>query len=108
MLPITLLLTTVDSHDDAHRLARELVARRLAACVQGSAPITSHYRWQGKQEESVEYRLQIKMLPERCEAAVAWLTAHHPYQTPEIVRLDGAASEGYARWMRVEQLSTQG
>lgn len=37
------VITTVASRDDALKLARALVKRRLAACVQIAGPITSTY-----------------------------------------------------------------
>jgi len=103
MESINLLLTTVDNEAVAKQIAEALISQRLAACVQVSSPITSYYCWQGKQGESVEYRLQIKLLPEQCAAAMAWLSAHHPYQTPELVRLEAEAGRSYVEWMQVEQ-----
>ncbi len=103
MEEIRLLLTTVDDEKTAHRLAEQLVDARLAACVQVSPPVVSHYRWQGKQERAREYRLEIKTLAEVADAAVAWLREHHPYDTPEVVMLDAGADAAYAAWMRLEQ-----
>lgn len=105
---ICLLLTTVDDAKVAQKLATGLVEARLAACVQVSAPMTSYYRWQGKQEQSAEYQLQIKLLPEQRDAALAWLEAHHPYQTPELVSLDAQADFRYVEWMQVEQRASNG
>ena len=42
--------TTTEKREDADRIARTLVERRLAACVQIVGPITSVYRWKGKVE----------------------------------------------------------
>jgi len=108
MEPICLLLTTVDDTANAEKIAEALISKRLAACVQLSSPITSYYHWQKKLERSVEYRLQIKLLPSQCDAAIAWLLAHHPYQTPELVKLEGASTEAYTQWMQLEQVPIQG
>ena len=54
--------TTVAKREDAELLAVEVVARNLAVCVQIEGPITSHYRWQGKDERADEYRLVFKCL----------------------------------------------
>jgi len=103
-----LILTTVDDAAAADRLARGLIAERLAACVQITAPVLSHYRWQGKQECSREQRLEIKLLPERLEAALDWLATHHPYDTPELIVLPAQAERRYADWMRLELRADEG
>jgi periplasmic divalent cation tolerance protein len=95
---ICLILTTVDSEDAARHMASDLVEQRLAACVQMLPGVRSLYRWQAKTEQSVETLLQIKTTPARADDVVAWLEKHHPYELPEIVRLDGAASRPYAAW----------
>jgi periplasmic divalent cation tolerance protein len=38
----------VGSAEDADRLARALVERRLAACVNVVPGVVSHYRWKGE------------------------------------------------------------
>ena len=66
---ILTVTTTVGSRADAERLARRLLERRLAACVQLDEAVTSVYRWQGRLCADPEVRLVIKTLPE-CEAAL--------------------------------------
>ena len=43
-----LVLTTADSAELAGKLARALVERRLAACVNVIGPVSSGYRWKGE------------------------------------------------------------
>ena len=52
--------TTVDSPAKADEIARALVERGLAACVQ-IAPVRSIYRWKGRIEEADEFRLEMKI-----------------------------------------------
>ena len=93
--------TTVGKREDADRLARGLVETRLAACVQIEGPVSSHYIWQGKAENAEEYRLTVKFIPARAAAVETWLSAHHPYDTPEwiVVRAEHVA-EKYLSWAR--------
>lgn len=84
----------------AASLARALVEDRVAACVGILPGLRSVYRWQGRIEEAEEVQLVIKTaqpFDRVCEA----VRARHPYEVPEILRLDVAdADEAYARWMR--------
>jgi len=90
--------TTVGSLPAAQALAREILARRLAACVQLEAGLTSLYRWQGQLCEEPEVRLVIKTLP-ACEAALqALFDEHHPYDLPQFLAVRMRASPGYFEW----------
>ncbi|MDX2029371.1 MAG: divalent-cation tolerance protein CutA [Blastocatellia bacterium] len=100
MVDTLVVLTTVESHADAERLARLLVERHLAACVQILSPITSIYRWQGNVERTNEILLLIKTTPAAYPALESEIQANHPYQTPEILALpvvEGAAD--YLNWL---------
>lgn len=101
-LDILTVTTTVGSAADAQRLAREIVSRRLAACVQIEAGLQSLYHWQGQLCEEPELRLVIKTL-QACEQALQQLFAqHHPYELPQFLGVTMRASEAYARWVRAE------
>lgn len=96
---IGLVVTTVDDAAKAREIAHRLVERGLAACVQIS-PIESVYRWNGKVEEARELRLDIKMKVSDYDAVEAEIRALHPYDTPEIIRIDIAAGwRPYLDWV---------
>lgn len=98
--------TSVAKKADGERLARELVAQSLAACVQLEGPIHSFYRWEGKMEEAEEYRLMIKFIPARGRLLEAWLLKNHPYDTPEWVVLRAEqVTEKYLSWARLSSTS---
>ena len=98
--------TTVGSQADALRLARALVERRLAACVQLDPGLTSVYRWEGTVCEEAEVRLVAKTVPERLEALQAFFAEHHPYDLPQFLVCPVQASEAYAGWARSETAPT--
>ena len=100
--PLCLVLTTVATREDAGRLARGMVERRLAACAQINA-IDSVYRWQGAVQCEGEWRLLFKTTAERAPALQAALRAGHPYELPAIVALPcGDALAGFADWVDEE------
>jgi len=77
--------TTAAKKDDAAKIARTLVEKRLAACAQVIGPIASTYWWQGKIETAEEWLCLVKTridLGEEVEKAIKEI---HPYELPEIV-----------------------
>lgn len=98
---LVLVQTTVESVDQAERLATVLVNTRLAACVSIGAEVRSVYPWQGQVETAREIPLLIKSCPEKLEALKAALAELHPYDVPELLVLavtDG--SPAYLEWAR--------
>jgi periplasmic divalent cation tolerance protein len=93
-------MTTTDSRANAERLARELVERRLAACVQVLGPISSTYRWQGAIENAEEWLCLVKTTGARFDALAAHIDATHGYETPELTAVPvDQGSPGYLAWL---------
>jgi periplasmic divalent cation tolerance protein len=99
---ILTVTTTVGSLEQARHLAREIVERRLAACVQLEPIAASLYRWEGRLCEEPEVRLSIKTLPRLRDALAACLHELHPYDLPQFLALRQQASAPYAAWVRTE------
>ncbi|HET9199176.1 MAG TPA: divalent-cation tolerance protein CutA [Solirubrobacterales bacterium] len=94
------VLTTVGSEEEAGRIARLLVERRLAACVQVVGPIVSRYRWRGAVEEEREWQLLAKTTRAAYEPVEAAIREVHSYDEPEIVAVPiVAGSAGYLAWI---------
>ena len=95
-----IVLTTAGSEDEARKIARALVERRLAACVNVVPRIESVYRWQGKIETASEWLLVIKTEAPAFEGVRATIAALHSYQTPECIMLEVAAGDQeYLDWI---------
>ncbi len=93
--------TTVATVAEGETLARGLVERGLAVCVQMDAGVRSFYRWEGKLEEADEVRLWVKFLSERSYAVEEWVLANHSYATPQWVVVSAEiAAEKYLSWAR--------
>ncbi|MEQ8615108.1 MAG: divalent-cation tolerance protein CutA [Lacipirellulaceae bacterium] len=98
------VMITAGTRAEAESIARVLVEKRLAACVQVSGPITSVYRWQEKIEQSEEWKLTAKTSPARFKELAAQTSELHSCDCPEIVATaisDG--SKAYFEWL-AEQL----
>ena len=105
--PYCIVLTTTASEAQAETLARQIVEARLGACVQLQA-IKSFYRWKDALCTEPEWQLSIKTRQARFEALAQFISAHHPYETPEIVQIPiSAGSSDYLRWVNDEtQIAT--
>ena len=90
-------LSTVSGAEDAERIARELVERGLAACVNVCPGVVSVYRWKGKVEREEERLLLIKTRGERWPALREALVAMHPYEVPELIVL--GVEDGHAPYL---------
>ena len=96
------ITTTVATLEDAHKLGRAIMERRLAACVQIEQGLTSLYRWQGRECQDPEVRLTIKTLPACAAGLQALFGEQHPYELPQFLAVAMQASPGYVDWARGE------
>ncbi len=79
------VVTTVGTENQANLIARELVARRQAACVNILPGVRSIYRWQGKICKDDEFMLIIKTQDTEFEAVAETIRELHNYELPEIL-----------------------
>ena len=101
------VMTTTENAADAKRIADEVVSRHLAACVQIVGPIESVYRWQGKVENSEEYRCEIKTVSGHFNTIRKLINEIHPYDLPELIAIPITnISPSYAVWL-TEQLEDE-
>jgi|Deesub1362A_J573_1020465.scaffolds.fasta_scaffold00082_111 periplasmic divalent cation tolerance protein len=90
---------TTAPRKNALELARALVERKLAGCV-NVHDISSVYWWGEKVEEDEEAGLLIKTTPELVEDVVRVLKELHPYEIPVILRWDVEANRDYEKWLK--------
>jgi periplasmic divalent cation tolerance protein len=95
------VLTTAGSDEQAETLARALVERRLAACVNIVGQTCSVYRWKGKVEREAEQLLVIKTTADRLPRLREAIRELHSYELPEILALDVAGGDDeYLEWLQ--------
>jgi len=97
----TVVLITAPKKD-AEKIARHLLERRVAACV-NIADVKSLYWWEGKIEEDEEALLIVKTSTDKLNDLVKEVRAVHPYQVPEVIALPivGGYKE-YLSWVERE------
>lgn len=94
---------TAAGEDEAHALARMLVERRLAACVNVVPTVSSYYWWQGAIVEDREALLLAKTTAARLDELIAAVRSAHSYTVPAIAAWPVAAGNpDYLRWVEEE------
>ena len=94
------VLSTCASPEDAARIARSLVEKKLAACVNVMPAVRTFYRWQGAIEDDQESLLVIKSSRGLFDQLRVEIEKLHSYEVPEVIAVpivDG--SEGYLEWL---------
>jgi periplasmic divalent cation tolerance protein len=95
-----IVLTTSGSQEEARKIARTLVERRLAACVNIVPQIESVYRWQANVDTAQEWLLLIKTTAQALERVRSAILELHSYELPECVCLDiEDGSSAYLDWI---------
>lgn len=95
------VLVTCGSRKEVRKIARALVEKRLAACVNEiGAPVKSVYRWRGKVETAKEFLLVIKTTKRRFAGLREAIRKLHSYDVPEIIALPIVeGSRTYLDWI---------
>jgi periplasmic divalent cation tolerance protein len=89
-----------ESEAEANRIARHLIEKRVAACVNILPGARGIYRWKGRVEESSEFLLIVKTRRDLFASVREELLTVHSYEVPEVLALpvvDGSAA--YLSWM---------
>lgn len=95
------VLVSCGSLREARRVARRVVDRRLAACVNIlRVPVESVYRWKAKVETAREVLLLIKTDQSSLRALEQAVRELHSYDVPEFIALPiTEGSRAYLGWL---------
>ena len=98
-----MVTTTVDKEEDAQAIAKIVLEKRLAACVQILPPITSLYWWEGEIASDKEYLVSIKSDRNLFNHLIDSIRAVHSYEVPEIIATEIVEiDKDYSAWMKKE------
>jgi len=92
----TVVISTCANRKEADKIARDIVGRRLVACV-NVLPVRSCYRWNGKVRVDREYLIIAKTRSERFTKLKSRILALHSYHLPEIISLK--IEDGYQKYL---------
>ncbi|MGB0990230.1 MAG: divalent-cation tolerance protein CutA [Halarcobacter sp.] len=86
-MKLLLVQTTCASKDEAKKIAKVLIEKELAACIQMSK-IESYYMWKNEFCDDEEILLSIKTKKENFKKIKSKIKELHSYDVPEIIGLD--------------------
>jgi periplasmic divalent cation tolerance protein len=96
-----IVLVTCATLSEGRKIARKLVSKRSAACVNiAISPVESFYTWKGKLEKTREYLLVIKTMKKCLADLEKQVKRMHSYEVPEFIVLPiTAGSSNYLSWL---------
>jgi len=101
--PYSVAWVTVPSREVGVELSKELLEKKLVACVNIIPGISSLYWWDGKVCEDSELLLMMKTQTSLMDEVIKFVTTSgkHPYTTPEVISMEiNQGSRPYLDWIR--------
>jgi periplasmic divalent cation tolerance protein len=94
---------TTSTDEEAQELAKVLLNRRLAACVNILPKINSLFWWDEKLDSAQECLMMVKSRTSLLDEIITSVKEVHRYETPEIVALPiVAGNPDYLEWINKE------
>ncbi|MEM1538301.1 MAG: divalent-cation tolerance protein CutA [Candidatus Nezhaarchaeales archaeon] len=94
------VVVTTSSKEEAERIVRTTLEKRLVGCAQIIGPVTSTYWWQGRIEVAEEWLCLMKSRLDLYQDLEATIHSLHSYQVPEILAIPVATgSSKYLKWL---------
>ncbi|NIR45128.1 MAG: divalent-cation tolerance protein CutA [Gemmatimonadetes bacterium] len=98
-----IILVTAPDGETAASIGRNLVAERLAACVNVVPGLLSIFRWEGAVQDEDEVLMLVKARREDVDTIAARVRELHPYEVPEVVATEIVAGlTAYLDWITGE------
>ncbi len=95
------IVTTVAAKAEAEKMAEKAVSEKLAACVQISGPVESHFIWKNQNCVEEEWVCTMKTMEYLADELMSFIQTIHSYETPEIIVIPILkVSPGYLKWAK--------
>ncbi|MCL2143979.1 MAG: divalent-cation tolerance protein CutA [Endomicrobia bacterium] len=95
-----IVFVTVPDKKTADKIIKNVLEKRLAACVNIIKNLDSFYWWKGKTEHSQELLLIMKTVKSKFSSLEKYVKAAHPYEVPEIISAEiSLGSKEYLDWI---------
>ena len=90
---------TNPTKQEARKIAKHLLSKKLIACANIHSPVNSLYPWKGKLADETEYVLIAKTLNENFEKVKKEVEKIHSYSIPCIIKIDVSSNQKYFDWL---------
>ncbi len=91
---------TTPTKEEAIKIAKYLVDKKIVACVNILENIISIYHWKDNIEEGNEFLLIIKTTEEKSKLLIQTIEEIHSYDTPECIGIKiENGSQKYLKWL---------
>ncbi len=98
---LSVIYATFGTKDDAEKTIQQLLEKKVIACANCFAPVTSYYEWDGAQQKEQEVVVLFKTSSARVSDVLSLLEGLSSYETPCAFELKtGQALSGYLSWVR--------
>lgn len=95
------VFSTYPDSKSARKAARDIVTKKLAACVSMVNIEESYYRWKGRVQRQPELLLIIKTSKTAYPKLETFIKRSHPHKVPEIIRLEvKGGQKDYLAWVQ--------
>lgn len=95
-----LILWTCATLEEARRICRELVEKKLVACANIIPHVESIYFWEGTVENGNEAKVFLKTLDSHFEQVRDYIKEHCSYDVPEVSKIAiDAGNPDYLNWV---------
>ena len=99
MNKILAIITTEPKKNNAEKISKYLIAKKLAACI-SLKEITSTYFWDGKIETSNEIEITIKSIVQNRDVIINILKNKLSNEVPQIVSKEYDTELSYFNWIK--------
>lgn len=96
-----LIYITCKDKNEANKISRELINKKLAACT-NFFPIESMYRWKGKIVNDKEIVLIVKTQNKNYKKIKELIKKLHSYECPCIIKINAKANKEFENWVKEE------
>ena len=87
MSELIIIKTTVKNKAIKINLINELIINDFVSCINVVENVSSHYKWQGKDQDEKEDILFIKTMKRNEKLVYEVIRDIHDYETPEIITI---------------------
>ncbi len=93
---------TSPTKEEAKKIAKHLLEKKLIACAVITSEVDSLYWWEGKIADEKEFILIAKTLEKNFEKVKTEVEKIHSYKIPCIVKIPVSSNEKYFEWLKKE------